>query len=1283
MTQLLKTAVLLEGITHLEDLPLKEFIRTVETLKDKIVTEKLDGANLWFGLDENGVFTSREGKSPKKSRFYDVGDYAMVSAYNGFRAAHLALEAVEPSIKKYFQNGDTAEIEVLFGRQPNTVTYGVGDKNFIVILRAVNDTPDERVQNLANALKNKVVAVKSTVVSSPDGENLQQEDVNMKWEFTRVAPMDTKQVDTKEAMKLLSELKKYLKQKNEALEGMSNEQVAELSLTSVPKPQREEAKKERERVNAYIMTEFKGPIKELLLNNFVRKVKPFLQAQDLDPSEDIGVEGVVVRDPVSGSQTKIVDKDVFTAINIFNTAVRNNISGLVRTADQDAPVEARGGVFGQAKIRIAELLGAKELAVSSSAKRFITKFKQADAAATAEALAKSLNITSLPSVRTKTSAILKNALQEIDGILNDFKQEAGEFKLQLKTGKEIGISPEIMKRTLTAFAETKADVNKVNSAVLKSRTPAELVLALYGRTIESLFSGGENEVKESFNLLRSLQEEGEGGGDVGGDVGGSTEAQLTNPAGHAATTQTSAIAPFPYKLLKGTKIIQRRKRNFTKPKKFPVPAALVKMFKPSGKDGTFSLLKSVNEDWAHVKDMQFATDVDDSASAQADVEFKQLRNNVNVGDNVSQMDVDRYLDKAHELNDEVDSITFGMETDDGSIVKVWVNAQEADAFEAALAELLGQEDDVEEVINMLADKFDIVDVEWPQGMEPGAEENADAAFGDETSDMDADDLGMDDFGPGDETPPESEESTDEVPAEDDIFLGTQSDDEEVSPEGEEETPPDGEETTDDETPPEGEESVDDVPPEGEEETPPEGEEETPPEGEEGEEGSSEEETEFDELTGEEKPKKKKSKSKKEESVMSTFGQRFKEKLLAEAKQKKDAEKKPAAKKDDSQEDPEVVAARAKTEKQTAELMKTFPAAHEKAIVTLMITLGAPIPAMKIHKGELRDNIEPAAEKYRKNSSFRMWTNKLMGAIAAHESSMNEEVVLEDERFERQLSNKYQRIIYHILKELGLPAAIETTAARALKSGIRAKSEIALGDNDTRVYLMAVADQLGIDDKVRNEPEPDANDKRGKKMESAEEPRGILQEDGADDAMAIINDLLTTFGFEVNRNTSISTQERQGDTRKALLKLSANPTLMRRLSILKDMIKDKVAAPTSQAPSVAAAPQMSSVEKTGEVISEQDHKPIKWVIASMGSNGLTITGAGMKIKLKGEEADKLGIGLNANKKVAVKSTDGTRFVFTPHKKGFIIKDLGDSPKYPDGLQMTKFDADEIVNMLSDE
>jgi hypothetical protein len=123
--------------------------------------------------------------------------------------------------------------------------------------------------------------------------------------------------------------------------------------------------------------------------------------------------------------------------------------------------------------------------------------------------------------------------------------------------------------------------------------------------------------------------------------------------------------------------------------------------------------------------MKFAADVDDKATRSGDVEFNQLRNNVNVGDqDVTAMDVDRYLDKAHEINDEVDSVIFGMELDDGQVVKVYVNAGQADDFENALGQMLGKEDDVERVINDLANKFDIVDVEWPSTMQapqPGEE----------------------------------------------------------------------------------------------------------------------------------------------------------------------------------------------------------------------------------------------------------------------------------------------------------------------------------------------------------------------------------------------------------------------------------------------------------------------------------------------------------------------------------------------------------------------------------
>ena len=70
------------------------------------------------------------------------------------------------------------------------------------------------------------------------------------------------------------------------------------------------------------------------------------------------------------------------------------------------------------------------------------------------------------------------------------------------------------------------------------------------------------------------------------------------------------------------------------------------------------------------------------------------------------------LDRSVKL-DEVDTITFGLETDDGKIVKVYVKADQADDFEKALSTKLGEIDDIEEVLNELAKEYEIVDVEWP------------------------------------------------------------------------------------------------------------------------------------------------------------------------------------------------------------------------------------------------------------------------------------------------------------------------------------------------------------------------------------------------------------------------------------------------------------------------------------------------------------------------------------------------------------------------------------------
>jgi gas vesicle protein len=507
------------------------------------------------------------------------------------------------------------------------------------------------------------------------------------------------------------------------------------------------------------LTKFKAPIKELLLNTIVRKVKPLLQ--DKDSKEQIGVEGVVLRDPITGSQTKIVDKDVFTATNTFNSEVRGNVSGLVRTTDADEPLEMQGGIFGVAKIKIATLLGVPELALSANTRRYIEKLKGSSARATAENLAKSLNMDGVDKLKSEIAKICSSASKQVDDALKEFKTGANKKTLRLKSGKTVSIGPEVMKRALTAFAETRRDISELGSKVQKSKSPADLIIALYGNTIASLFTDAAPQIKaieksinmkneSSFSLLKSMNEEAD---------------KIKTPAPLPAEEKPVEDSP-PAKMIKDRRVVTKRQRKFVRPVKFPRPQAVgedadagtisaggISSYEEPVGDGIisrdggrsifgggggispaiekrkkhkkYSLLKLVNskadltnlkmtENWAHVSDMKFATNVTDSSQARNDVEFNQLRNNVDLGDTPTAMGVHQYLDKAQEINDGVDTVTFGMEMDDGSIAKVYVNASQADEFEKALAYMLGNEDDVEQVINMLANKFDIVDVEWPE-----------------------------------------------------------------------------------------------------------------------------------------------------------------------------------------------------------------------------------------------------------------------------------------------------------------------------------------------------------------------------------------------------------------------------------------------------------------------------------------------------------------------------------------------------------------------------------------
>ena len=632
---------------HIEDLPIAEFIEYVKGLKGKNISEKLDGAQLEFGLDENGVYTTREGKTGRSKKFYKTSDYAMVANFNAFRSAHDAILSVSDAIKKHLVSGDRIQIEVLFGAQPNTVDYGLTD-SYIAILNPEGDTARDRFNALQAALKTKTATVKSIIVSSPDGKEILLDKQDVVWKFTSIKHINIDKVDFSEVNKLVDKLESFLKKKNAETPLLSNGELLNISLSKIKKENRDAVKKARERIQQEVLQNYKLPIKELLLGKIVKKIEPLIKNDD----HLIGAEGVVVTDNITGKQVKIVDKDIFTAINEFNSTVRSHLSGSISSTDIDASLEHKGGSLGEAKIKVAELFGIKELALSADTKKIILKFKKDSAKETAEAMASSFHLEVTDSLKSQLVSIFEEALSRINESLSKFKKESDSYKLTLKNGKTIGITKAVFNKTLTAFAEASKNTKTIIAKIKSSSTGADIIMAIFSKQFSDIF----------------LSEEGE---------------PVVAPV--TPTTTSQAIAPYPKKLFSDGKIIKRRLRTYKKSKKFAPP--------------------KVNED--------LDTSVEDSKSV--DKKFVKLKDRLDASDTVKATDVMKYLDHAHEVNDEVDTITFGMELDDNSVVKIHVNAKDADEFERVLGDYLGQETDAEKVIDELSDKFDIVAVDWPEG----------------------------------------------------------------------------------------------------------------------------------------------------------------------------------------------------------------------------------------------------------------------------------------------------------------------------------------------------------------------------------------------------------------------------------------------------------------------------------------------------------------------------------------------------------------------------------------
>jgi len=63
--------------------------------------------------------------------------------------------------------------------------------------------------------------------------------------------------------------------------------------------------------------------------------------------------------------------------------------------------------------------------------------------------------------------------------------------------------------------------------------------------------------------------------------------------------------------------------------------------------------------------------------------------------------------------DDMDAQCFGLEMEDGKVVKVYVKQEDAEEFEEAMSKRLGEDDDIETALEELGKDFEILDIKWP------------------------------------------------------------------------------------------------------------------------------------------------------------------------------------------------------------------------------------------------------------------------------------------------------------------------------------------------------------------------------------------------------------------------------------------------------------------------------------------------------------------------------------------------------------------------------------------
>jgi len=463
-----------KGITHIEDLSVNEFLHTLRCIHEFEITEKVDGAQILFGIDEGGFYTSREAKGG--SRIYNADDYGIVFQSTYMRSAHSLLEQALPQLKAAgLKRGDQVEAEVLYGELPNVVPYSA-DTNYLIFLRTTEGSVD--IGRLKQKLNGQSLSVTLESPYTDNGRTINLREETKNWMFSR-APQIHIDVDgfLYAIQHDVYKLTKFLRQPS-GINGQPNYVIEETVLNRKPdwcdsdnwKAIKEAVKERRAEIKKTIQEEMVPVIKNALLDQLVRS-----RHSEYGPLlEDGGwIEGVVLRHKTSGKMVKIVDKDVFGVIREFAWEVRNRLTEKARSTDGNL------SFIGNLQVHMAIALGHPELG-TMQAKNYLRKA----GTITEERLlnlSSGININSVPVYWLN---LLEQKQVELERELDKYESEKANYRISImNNSRQIGYSSGIDRRTKETFASLFEQISTLKQQVADVKTPEDLIQILVGKQL--------------------------------------------------------------------------------------------------------------------------------------------------------------------------------------------------------------------------------------------------------------------------------------------------------------------------------------------------------------------------------------------------------------------------------------------------------------------------------------------------------------------------------------------------------------------------------------------------------------------------------------------------------------------------------------------------------------------------------------------------------------------------------------------------------------------------------